>query len=84
MKGGDNLSGDRKSVSALKSGQLSEEKLDLAVERFLTAIFKIIDNKKTLSMTRIPNIAYIHNFALTDLRSQINFHKFYIRTNWNN
>lgn len=38
--------GDKKIVEAVKSGQLSEEKLDRAVERLLNIIFKAVDNKK--------------------------------------
>jgi len=43
--------GDRKIVEAVRSGQLSEEKLDRAVERILRIIFKSADNKK-------PNASY--------------------------
>lgn len=38
--------GDKKIVEAVKNGQLAEEKLDRAVERLLTIIFKAVDNKK--------------------------------------
>lgn len=38
--------GDKKIVEAVKNGQLSEEKLDRAVERLLNIIFKAVDNKK--------------------------------------
>ncbi|WP_261302059.1 glycoside hydrolase family 3 C-terminal domain-containing protein [Paenibacillus andongensis] len=38
--------GDNKIVEAVKKGQLSEEQLDLAVERYLTVIFKAVDSKK--------------------------------------
>ncbi|WP_420490431.1 glycoside hydrolase family 3 C-terminal domain-containing protein [Neobacillus niacini] len=41
-----NRIGDQKIVNAVKNGQLSEEKLDKAVERLLTIIFKAVDNKK--------------------------------------
>ncbi|MEH7493839.1 glycoside hydrolase family 3 C-terminal domain-containing protein, partial [Neobacillus niacini] len=36
---------DQKIVNAVKNGQLSQEKLDNAVERLLTLIFKAVDNK---------------------------------------
>ncbi|WP_256762218.1 glycoside hydrolase family 3 protein [Cohnella sp. WQ 127256] len=39
--------GDRKVVEAVRSGKLSEEKLDRAVERLLNIIFMAVDNKKT-------------------------------------
>ncbi|GGH35172.1 beta-glucosidase family protein [Paenibacillus segetis] len=38
--------GDRKIVEAVKSGKLSEEKLDRAVERLLSVVFKAVDNSK--------------------------------------
>ncbi|MNW46644.1 Thermostable beta-glucosidase B [compost metagenome] len=38
--------GDNKIVEAVRNGQLSEEKLDKAVERLLTIIFKAFDSKK--------------------------------------
>ena len=38
--------GDKKIVKAVKSGQLSEEVLDKAVEKLLTVIFKAESNKK--------------------------------------
>jgi beta-glucosidase len=38
--------GDRKIVEAVRSGTLSEEKLDRAVERILRIVFKAVDNKK--------------------------------------
>ncbi|MEK5038268.1 glycoside hydrolase family 3 C-terminal domain-containing protein [Sporosarcina sp. FSL K6-3457] len=38
--------GDQKIINAVKSGELSEIKLDKAVERLLTIIFKAADNKK--------------------------------------
>ncbi|MDQ1003479.1 beta-glucosidase [Neobacillus niacini] len=38
--------GDKKIVEAVKNGELSEEKLDLAVERLLNIIFKAVDNNK--------------------------------------
>ncbi|MBS4197034.1 beta-glucosidase family protein [Lederbergia citri] len=38
--------GDRRIVEAVKDGRLSEEALDKAVERYLTVLFKAIDNKK--------------------------------------
>ena len=38
--------GDKKIVDAVNNGQLAEEKLDRAVERLLTIIFKAVDNKK--------------------------------------
>ncbi|MFB5676467.1 beta-glucosidase [Paenibacillus terreus] len=38
--------GDSKIVEAVKSGKLSEEVLDRAVERLLTIIFKAVDHKK--------------------------------------
>ena len=41
-----NSVGDKKIVNAVKSGQLSEEELDKAVERLLTIIFKAVDHKK--------------------------------------
>jgi beta-glucosidase len=41
-----NSVGDQKIVNAVKNGQLLEEKLDKAVERLLTIIFKAVDNKK--------------------------------------
>jgi beta-glucosidase len=37
--------GEKKIVDAVNSGQLSEEKLDQAVERLLTIIFKAVDNR---------------------------------------
>ncbi|WP_372662328.1 beta-glucosidase [Cohnella sp.] len=39
--------GDRKIVDAIRSGKLTEEKLDRAVERLLSIIFKAVDNKKS-------------------------------------
>ncbi|WP_342043277.1 glycoside hydrolase family 3 C-terminal domain-containing protein [Bacillus sp. OTU2372] len=41
-----NSVGDQKIVNAVKSGQVSEEELDKAVERLLTIIFKAVDHKK--------------------------------------
>jgi beta-glucosidase len=38
--------GDRKIVEAVQNGELSEEKLDLAVERLLNIIFMAVDNNK--------------------------------------
>ncbi|KHF40554.1 glycoside hydrolase family 3 C-terminal domain-containing protein [Halalkalibacter okhensis] len=38
--------GDNKIIEAVKSGQLSEEKLDLTVERILRIIFMAVDHKK--------------------------------------
>jgi len=38
--------GEKKIIEAVKNGQLSEEKLDRAVERILNIIFKAIDHKK--------------------------------------
>jgi beta-glucosidase len=38
--------GDQKIVEAVKTGKLSLEALDRAVERLLTVIFKAVDNKK--------------------------------------
>lgn len=38
--------GDKKIVGAVKSGRLSEEVLDRAVERILKVVFKAADNKK--------------------------------------
>ncbi|WP_261304218.1 beta-glucosidase [Paenibacillus andongensis] len=38
--------GDRKIVEAVKSGKLSENKLDAAVERILSIVFKAVDSKK--------------------------------------
>lgn len=38
--------GERKVVEAVKSGKLSEEKLDRAVERLLRIIFMAVDNRK--------------------------------------
>ncbi|NWQ41789.1 glycoside hydrolase family 3 C-terminal domain-containing protein [Bacillus sp. EB106-08-02-XG196] len=38
--------GDKMIVEAVKNGQLAEEKLDQAVERLLTIIFKAVDHKK--------------------------------------
>ncbi|MBT2742945.1 glycoside hydrolase family 3 C-terminal domain-containing protein [Bacillus sp. ISL-77] len=38
--------GDQKIVNAVKSGELSEEKLDKAVERLLRIIFMAVDHKK--------------------------------------
>lgn len=39
--------GDRKIVEAVKSGELSENKLDAAVERILSIVFKAVDSKKS-------------------------------------
>lgn len=39
--------GDRKIVEAVRSGALAEEKLDAAVERLLTVIFKAVDQRKS-------------------------------------
>ncbi|OAS17830.1 glycoside hydrolase family 3 C-terminal domain-containing protein [Paenibacillus oryzisoli] len=39
-------SGDQKIVNAVRSGQLSEESLNAAVERLLHVIFKAVDHKK--------------------------------------
>lgn len=39
--------GDRKIVEAVKSGKLSENKLDAAVERILSIVFKAVDSKKS-------------------------------------
>lgn len=41
-----NGAGDRKIVEAVRSGKLPEEKLDRAVERLLTIIFRAVDNRK--------------------------------------
>lgn len=38
--------GERKIVEAVRTGKLSEDKLDRAVERFLNIIFKAVDHKK--------------------------------------
>ncbi|MDQ0890259.1 beta-glucosidase [Paenibacillus sp. V4I9] len=38
--------GDRKIVEAVKNGKLSENKLDAAVERILSIVFKAVDSKK--------------------------------------
>ncbi|SFC76645.1 beta-glucosidase [Bacillus sp. 491mf] len=38
--------GEQKIIKAVRNGELSEEKLDLAVERFLSIIFKAAENKK--------------------------------------
>lgn len=38
--------GDKKIIEAVKSGKLSEEELDKAVERILRIVFKAIENKK--------------------------------------
>ncbi|MFD5018725.1 beta-glucosidase [Paenibacillus sp. NPDC058367] len=38
--------GDAKIVAAVQSGELSEETLDLAVERLLTFVFKAVENRK--------------------------------------
>jgi beta-glucosidase len=38
--------GDRKIVEAVQNGKLTEEKLNLAVERLLNIIFKAVDNNK--------------------------------------
>ncbi|WP_163192268.1 beta-glucosidase family protein [Clostridium thermarum] len=38
--------GDKKIVDAVKSGKLSEEVLDKAVERILNIVFKAVDNRK--------------------------------------
>ncbi|RKP56246.1 glycosyl hydrolase [Cohnella endophytica] len=46
-----NGEGDRKIVDAVKSGRLPEAKLDEAVERILTVIFRAADNRK-------PDTAY--------------------------
>jgi len=35
--------GEQKIVEAVKNGQISEDKLDRAVERFLNIIFQVID-----------------------------------------
>lgn len=43
--------GDRKIVEAVRSGKLSEEKLDRAVERILRIVFRAADHKK-------PNAGY--------------------------
>ncbi|MDD9271193.1 beta-glucosidase [Paenibacillus sp. GCM10023248] len=43
--------GDRKIVEAVRSGRLSEDKLNAAVERLLSVIFKAVDHKK-------PDAAY--------------------------
>ncbi|SDD04582.1 beta-glucosidase [Paenibacillus sp. UNCCL117] len=43
--------GDRKIVEAVKNGRLSEDKLDAAVERLLSVIFKAVDHRK-------PDAAY--------------------------
>ncbi|WP_219837177.1 beta-glucosidase [Paenibacillus sp. R14(2021)] len=43
--------GDRQIVDAVRNGKLPEEKLDRAVERLLSIIFKAVDNKK-------PNASY--------------------------
>lgn len=41
-----NGAGDRKIVEAVRSGKLSEEKLDAAVERLLNIIFRTVDARK--------------------------------------
>ncbi|MDQ0899350.1 MULTISPECIES: glycoside hydrolase family 3 protein [unclassified Paenibacillus] len=41
-----NGAGDCKIVEAVKSGRLSEKKLDAAVERILSIVFKAVDSKK--------------------------------------
>lgn len=41
-----NGTGDRKIVEAVKSGRLSEKKLDAAVERILNIVFMAVDSKK--------------------------------------
>jgi beta-glucosidase len=41
-----NGAGDRKIVEAVRSGKLSEQKLDAAVERLLAVIYKTVDNRK--------------------------------------
>ncbi|WP_424766383.1 glycoside hydrolase family 3 C-terminal domain-containing protein [Paenibacillus sp. sgz302251] len=41
-----NGAGDRKIVEAVRSGALSEDTLNNAVERILTVVFKAVDNKK--------------------------------------
>lgn len=41
-----NGAGDRKIVEAVKSGRLSEKKLDSAVERILNIVFMAVDSKK--------------------------------------
>jgi beta-glucosidase len=38
--------GEKKIIEAVNNGQLSEEKLDRAVERILNIIFKAVDNKR--------------------------------------
>ncbi|MCH1625814.1 glycoside hydrolase family 3 C-terminal domain-containing protein [Ferdinandcohnia quinoae] len=38
--------GEKKIIDAVKNGQLTEEKLDQAVERLLSIIFKAVENKK--------------------------------------
>ncbi|MBT2697161.1 glycoside hydrolase family 3 C-terminal domain-containing protein [Bacillus sp. ISL-40] len=38
--------GEQKIIAAVRSGKLTEEKLDRAVERFLNIIFKAVDHKK--------------------------------------
>ncbi len=38
--------GDAKIVAAVQNGELSEETLDLAVERLLTFVFKAVENRK--------------------------------------
>ncbi|SCW84102.1 beta-glucosidase [Paenibacillus tianmuensis] len=39
--------GAKKIIDAVASGQLSEEKLDLAIERFLTIVYRAADNHKS-------------------------------------
>ncbi|MFB6365480.1 glycoside hydrolase family 3 C-terminal domain-containing protein [Paenibacillus elgii] len=39
--------GAKKIIDAVASGQLSEEKLDLAIERFLTIVYRAVDNHKS-------------------------------------
>ncbi|WP_212962569.1 beta-glucosidase family protein [Cohnella xylanilytica] len=41
-----NGAGDRKIAEAVRSGKLAEEKLDAAVERLLTVIFRAVDARK--------------------------------------
>ncbi|MEH7098171.1 glycoside hydrolase family 3 C-terminal domain-containing protein [Neobacillus vireti] len=46
---------DQQIVEAVVNGQVSEEKLDQAVERLLTVIFKAVDNKKENAVYDIEN-----------------------------
>ncbi|ULT58735.1 glycoside hydrolase family 3 C-terminal domain-containing protein [Neobacillus drentensis] len=46
---------DQQIVEAIKNGQVSEEKLDQAVERLLKVIFKAVDNKNKNAVYDIEN-----------------------------